>query len=166
MPFSVVVVQYHLQKWTYHGSHPFPMISKIIHCVVFNKGVHIIPSSPSMSFFRTPSNDRLWLPQAGIKSFNDLCIKSNSFCHLREYFCESPSLRCHVMVSWQLSPCYFETMHPPTSAWNCCLPNLNLYHPLLSITPDVCFVSQLKKCFISHSMSWSWVLDLRGDRFL
>ena len=25
---SVVVVQDHLQKWTYHGSHPFPMISK------------------------------------------------------------------------------------------------------------------------------------------
>ena len=40
-------------------------------------------------------------PWAGIKSFNDLCIKSNSFCHLREYFCESPSLRCLVVVSWQ-----------------------------------------------------------------
>ena len=28
LPFSVVAVQYHLQKRTYHGSHPFPMISK------------------------------------------------------------------------------------------------------------------------------------------
>ena len=26
--FSVVVVQDHLQMWTYHGSHPSPMISK------------------------------------------------------------------------------------------------------------------------------------------
>ena len=48
---SVVVVQDHLQKWTYHGSHPFPIISKIIHCIVFNKVVHIIHSSTSMSFF-------------------------------------------------------------------------------------------------------------------
>ena len=56
-----------------------------------------------MPFFQTPSNDRLWLPQAGIKSFNDLCIKNNSFCYLREYFCESPSLRCLIMVSWQLN---------------------------------------------------------------
>ena len=30
------------------------------------------------------------LPQDGIKSFNDLWIKSNSFCHSREYFYESP----------------------------------------------------------------------------
>ena len=51
LPFSVVAVQYHLQKWTYHGSHPFPMISKIIHCVVFNKVVHIIHSSRYMPFF-------------------------------------------------------------------------------------------------------------------
>jgi len=44
LPFSAVVVQDHLQKWTYHGSHPFPMISKIIDCVVFNKVIHIIHS--------------------------------------------------------------------------------------------------------------------------
>ena len=73
--------------------------------------VHIIHSSMSMPFLQAPSRDHLWLPQAGEKSFNDLWIKSNSFCHLREYFCESPSLRCLVMVSWQLSPRYFETMH-------------------------------------------------------
>ena len=60
LPFSAVAVQDHLPKWTYHGSHPFPMISKIIHCVVFDKGVHIILSSPSISFHRTLSNDRLW----------------------------------------------------------------------------------------------------------
>ena len=28
LPFSVVAAQDHLQKWTYHGSHPFPMIGK------------------------------------------------------------------------------------------------------------------------------------------
>ena len=28
LPFSVIVVQDHLQKWSYHGSHPFSMISK------------------------------------------------------------------------------------------------------------------------------------------
>ena len=33
--------------------------SKIIPCVVFNKVVHIIHSSPSMLFYQTPSNDRL-----------------------------------------------------------------------------------------------------------
>ena len=47
---SVVVVQDHLQKWTYHGSHPFPMISKVIHCVIFNKIVHIIHLDPDMPF--------------------------------------------------------------------------------------------------------------------
>ena len=37
-------------------------IKKIIHFVVFNKVFHIVHSSPSVSFSRTPSNDRLWLP--------------------------------------------------------------------------------------------------------
>ena len=46
LPFSVISVQDHLQKWSYHVSRPFPMISKIIHCVVFNKVIHIIHSSP------------------------------------------------------------------------------------------------------------------------
>ena len=32
---------------------------KFIHYVVFNKVVHIIHSSPSISFLQTPSNDRL-----------------------------------------------------------------------------------------------------------
>ena len=49
--FLVILVQDHHQKWSYHGSHPFPMISKIIHRVVFDKVVHIIHSSPIMSFF-------------------------------------------------------------------------------------------------------------------
>ena len=58
--FSAVVFQDHFQKWTYHGSHPSPMTSKkITHCIVFNKVVHIIHPSPSMSFLRTPSNERL-----------------------------------------------------------------------------------------------------------
>ena len=52
-----VAVQDHLPKWTYHESHPFPVISKIIHCVVFNKVVHIIHSSPSMPSVRTPPNN-------------------------------------------------------------------------------------------------------------
>ena len=52
------------------------------------------------------------LPYAGIKSFNDLCIKSNSFCHLREEFYESPFLRCPVMESWQLTPRCFGTHAP------------------------------------------------------
>ena len=33
--------------------------SKIIHCVVFNKVVHIVHSSMGMPFFRIRSNDRL-----------------------------------------------------------------------------------------------------------
>ena len=47
-----------------------------------------------------------------MKSFNDLWIKSNSFCHLREYFYEPPSLRCPVMESWQLTPRCFGTHAP------------------------------------------------------
>ena len=77
--------------------------SKIIPCVVFNKVVHIIHPSLGVPFLCTPPNDRCELPQAGIKSFNDLRIKGNSFCHLRGYFYESPSLRCPIMVSWQFN---------------------------------------------------------------
>ena len=41
---------------------PFPVISKFIHCIVFNKVVHIIHSSPSMPFLQTPPNDCCDLP--------------------------------------------------------------------------------------------------------
>ena len=66
---SVVVVQDHLQKWTYHGSHPFPMISKIICCVVFNKVDHIIHSGPVMPSFRTPANDCWWIASGWYREF-------------------------------------------------------------------------------------------------
>ena len=96
----------------------------------------------------------LELPYAGIENFNDLWIKSNSFCHLREYFYEPPSLMWPVMESWQLSPRYFETMHHPTSAWNCCLPNwTSVIFPSLS-TGALCLNL---RCSTSHSVSWSWV---------
>ena len=67
--FSTVAVQDHLQKWTYHGPYPFSMIRRIIHHVVFNKVVHIIHPSLSMSFFRTPSNDWLWFSLGWYKEF-------------------------------------------------------------------------------------------------
>lgn len=38
-------------------------------------------------------------PRAALESFNDFYIKSNSFCHSREYFYESPLPRCSVMES-------------------------------------------------------------------
>ena len=145
LSFSAVAIQDHLQKWTYHGSHPFSTINKIIHYVVFNKVVHIIHPSRSMPFFRTPSNDRLLLPQAGIKSFNDLCIKSNSFCHLREYFCESPSLRCLAMVSWQPNPSLRWHRSPPSWVWEFSY-LLKPCHMLISIILDVCIVSHLDRC--------------------
>ena len=46
-----------------------------------------------------------------MKSFNDLWIKSNSFCHLREQSIESPFPRCPVMGSWQLFPRHLDTIH-------------------------------------------------------
>ena len=46
-----------------------------------------------------------------MKSFNDLWIKSNSFCHLREQSKESPFPRCLVMGSWKLFPCHLDTIH-------------------------------------------------------
>ena len=100
-----------------------------------------------MPFFQTPSNDRLWLPQAGIKSFNDLCIKSNSFCHLREMLYESPFpkvSRYGIMaitssLLWNHAPSYSSVELLPT--------NLNPCHLLPPISLDVCFVSQLKRCF-------------------
>ena len=86
----------------YHGSLPFPVISKFIHYVVFNKVIHIIQVRVchSTGLYQTIVGE---LPQVGILNFNVLWIKSNSFCHLRGYFYESPSLRCLVVVSWQLN---------------------------------------------------------------
>ena len=46
-----------------------------------------------------------------MKSFNDLWIKSNSFCHLREQSNESPFPRCPVTGSWQLFPRHLDTIH-------------------------------------------------------
>ena len=46
-----------------------------------------------------------------MKSFNDLWIKSNSFCHLREQFNDSPFSRCPVMGSWKLLPRHLDTIH-------------------------------------------------------
>ena len=65
----------------YHGSLPFPVISKIhpLRCLQQGNPHH---PSPSMPFYRPPSNDRCELPYAGMRSFNDLWIKGNSFCHL------------------------------------------------------------------------------------
>ena len=61
------------------------------------------------------------------------------------------------MESWQLSPCYFETMHHPTPAWNCCLPiwTLVIYY-LPSLSMCVLCLSP-RDVSTSHSMSWSWV---------
>ena len=69
LPFLAIVVQDHLQKWTYHGSHPFPMISKIIHCVVSNKVVHIIHSSPGMPFLWASPNDCWWIALGWYREF-------------------------------------------------------------------------------------------------
>ena len=46
-----------------------------------------------------------------MKSFNDLWIKSNSFCHLREQSNKSPFPRCPVTGSWQLFPRHLDTIH-------------------------------------------------------
>ena len=46
-----------------------------------------------------------------MKSVNDLWIKSNSFCHLREQSNESPFPRCPVTGSWQLLPRHLDTIH-------------------------------------------------------
>ena len=46
-----------------------------------------------------------------MKSSNDLWIKSNSFCHLREQFNESLFPRCPVTESWQLFPRHLDTIH-------------------------------------------------------
>ena len=119
------------------------------------KVVHIIHPSRSMPFFRTPSNDRLWLPQAGIKSFNDLCIKSNSFCHLREEFYESPFLRCPVMESWQLTPRCFGT-HAPYYLSVGLLPTKSNLIVCSSIPLDVFCVST-RDVSTSHSASWSCI---------
>ena len=130
---------------------------KIIHCVVFNKVVHIIHPSRSMPFFRTPSNDRLWLPQAGIKSFNDLCIKSNSFCHLREMLYESPFpkvSRYGIMaiissLLWNHAPSYSSVELLPTK--------LNLRHLFLPSLSMCVLCLSSRDVSTSHSMSWSWV---------
>ena len=140
--------------------------SKIIPCVVFNKVVHIIHPSRSMPFFRTPSNDRLWLPQASIKSFNDLCIKSNSFCHLREMLYESPFpkvSRYGIMaitssLLWNHAPSYSSVELLPTK--------LNLRHLFLPSLLMCVLCLSSRDVPTSHSMSWSWVLDPRVDRFL
>ena len=96
------------------------------------------------------------LPYAGMESFNDLWIKSNSFCHLREYFYEPPSLRSPVMEWWQTTPRYLETMHRLIQR-GIVLINSNL-HSLFHFFPlDVCSVSWLERCSTSHSVSWSWV---------
>ena len=50
------------------------------------------------------------------------------------------------MGSWQLSPCYFETLHHLTQAWNRCLPTWT-FVIYFSITPDVCYVSRPKRCY-------------------
>ena len=60
------------------------------------------------------------------------------------------------MELWQLSPRYFETMHHPTPAWNCCLPNwTSVIFP--SLLMCVLCVSS-RDVSMSHSMSWSWVV--------
>ena len=38
LPFWAIVVQDHLQKWSYHGSHPFQMISKNHPLCCFQQG--------------------------------------------------------------------------------------------------------------------------------
>ena len=69
LPFSVIPGQDHLQKWSYHGSHPFPMIRKIIHCVVFNKVIHIIHPSLSKPLLRTLPDDRLRIALGWYREF-------------------------------------------------------------------------------------------------
>ena len=46
-----------------------------------------------------------------MKIFNDLWIKSNSFCHLREQSNESPFPRCPVTGPRQLFPRHLDTIH-------------------------------------------------------
>ena len=87
-----------------------------------------------------------------MKSFNDLCIKSNSFCHLREEFYESPFLRCPVMESWQLTPRYFGT-HAPYYLSVGLLPTKSNLIVCSSIPLDVFCVST-RDVSTSHSVSW------------
>ena len=50
------------------------------------------------------------------------------------------------MESWQLTPCYFEAMHHLIQH-GIVLINLNPRSLFHAIPPDVCFVSQLERCF-------------------
>ena len=121
----------------------------------------------SMPFLQAPSHDRLWLPQAGEKSFNDLWIKSNSFCHLREYFCESPSSkmsRYGIMATQLLA--MLTTIHHLLKR-EIVVYLVNLRHLLHSTPLDVCFMSQLERCFndsprelILWSLRWSVHVDM------
>ena len=80
------------------------------------------------------------------------------------------------MESWQLSPHYLKTMHHPTPAWNCCLPNWASpsvsFHPwcvscvsaqetFLRLTPWVDFecsnLEEIDSCRVSlccHHVGW------------
>ena len=69
LPFSVISDKDHLQKWSYHGLHPFPVISKITPCVVFNKVIHIVHSNLGMPFLRTPPNDCWWIALGWCREF-------------------------------------------------------------------------------------------------
>ena len=98
-----------------------------------------------------------------MKSFNDLWIKSNSFCHLREQFNESPSPRCPVMGSWKLSPRNLETLHHLTQVWNYYLPTWILIVWFPSPWCELCVpIGEMFLCLTP------WVdpelLDLREDR--
>ena len=93
------------------------------------------------------------LPYAGIKSFNDLCIKSNSFCHLREMLYESPFpkvSRYGIMaitssLLWNHAPSYSSVELLPIQ--------LNLCHLPLSIAPDVLLCLNLRDVLTSHSVN-------------
>ena len=85
------------------------------------------------------------LPYAGIKSFNDLWIKSNSFCHLREQSNKSPPPRCPVVELWQLTPRYVMIERGFVTYL------VDLRHLLHPIPLKVCFVSQLKRCIYVSS---------------
>ena len=87
-----------------------------------------------------------------MKSFNDLRIKSNSFCHLRN---SSTGHLPQGAPLWNRSNYFLATLNfcPILPKRGIVAYQLELSPYVSSHNPDVCFVSQLKRWFMSHSVS-------------
>src|SRR3954468_13079439 len=96
-----------------------------------------------------------------MKSFNDIWIKSNSFCHLREHSNESPfqgaPLRDHgnyFLATLTPSTIFLSVELLPTKS----TPRRLFFHPSRCVS---CLSS--RDVSMSHSMSDPELLDLRED---